>query len=69
MELNYEFHHELMNSHLGQMTGDDLRILKATQDEGDVDILLRWYTGRAALPKLKHIWYVDKPNIFILGSR
>ena len=74
MQFTQEFCHELLDSHIGAMRPNDLTILMAAQETGDVDLLLNWYwgneakIGRSLLPAIKPLYYAPHPNQFWLGS-
>ena|GEM_PF-1147752 len=68
MQFPQTFQHELLDTHLGAMKPDDIAILAAAQQTGDVDILLEWYWGRKFLPAVKPMYYAPQPNQFWLGS-
>lgn len=68
MDIIPKFEPQLLPVDISRMTQDDFKVFGATQQTGDIDILLEWYWGTRLLPALKPLWYLPHPNKFILGS-
>jgi len=67
-EGRFDLEKNLLESHIRKLRPDDVAILKATADTGDVDILLQWYVGATFLEAVKPLFYASARNLFILGS-